>query len=810
MDLFRGLSGKFLIPYALTLIFGIWTYVTFQNIRTLHGVKESLQTIQLEVLEIRKHEKDFLARDYKNIAFITQGKSEYLTALNDVVEDLQKRTDSLKANHRIDEVKIDSMQLLLHNYVFAFNSLAKMIQEKGFKDHGLEGQLRQAIHDVEDSDFEYDKYYMLMLRRHEKDFFLRKDMKYLDKFETGVQEFRDHLLTLGGNEQKKQEILRNLEAYEVGFRRVVDIQQIIGLDAEDGLHGKLRDTIHQFSPYVDDIVASNNKHIATEITKSSWALVVLFVLIVATGAVVLTYHINKITRNINLIKTNMLTLAKGEFPEKQKVNARDELGQAHKALNVLTAGLKSKTQFAKAIGEGRFDAQLELLGDTDILGKSLMRMSHNLSAVVSQINTVVASASERGDLNGRINLTNKEGFWCELSESINQLLETFSTPLRAIDRIVNAMSQGDLTLRYEQEARGEIKVLAENMNQALANLNNLLAKISLNAEIVDDSTSEMNKSSEEMNLNMNEIAAATSQMSQGAQNQVVKVDESSSLVDSILDSIDDMGYRSERIHQSARHGVDNSSKGVEMVRHVEENMTTIIQLTGRTSETVKVLKERSREISSVLGLINEIATQTNLLALNASIEAAQAGDAGRGFAVVAEEIRKLADRSRSSVREIEKLIKDVQNGTLAASHAIDEMNVSVSAGESTSLKARAVFEQMAESSNDTLKLSEEILTATSNRKYEIKEIAKITESIVVIAEQSAAGTEEMAASATELRSGMEVFRSKSSQLSSVASVLNEEVGKFKLKPTEVGLFGVFGGGYDDKKNKNNSAKLSKA
>ncbi|UXX79335.1 methyl-accepting chemotaxis protein [Reichenbachiella carrageenanivorans] len=790
MDLFRGLSGKFLIPYALTLIFGIWTYVTFQNIKSLHEAKGLLQTIQLEVLEIRKHEKDFLARDYKNIAFITQGKSKYLSALNEIVDALQQRTDSLKANHRIAEVRIDSMQLLLHNYVFAFNSLANMIREKGFKDHGLEGQLRQAIHDVEDSDFEYDKYYMLMLRRHEKDFFLRKDMKYLDKFEAGVSEFRDHLLTLGGNAQKKQEILRNLEAYEAGFRRVVAIQKVIGLDANDGLHGKLREAIHQFSPYVDEIVASNNKQIAAEITKSSWALVVLFVLIVATGTVVLTYHINKITRNINLIKTNTLTLAKGEFPKKQKVNTRDELGQAHEALNVLTAGLKSKTEFAKAIGEGRFDAQLELLGDTDILGKSLMHMSHNLSAVVSQINAVVASASERGELNGRINLTNKEGFWRALSESINQLLETFSTPLRAVDRIVNAMSQGDLTLRYEQEARGEIKVLAENMNQALDNLNNFLAKISLNAEIMDDSTSEMNKSSGEMNLSMNEIATATSQMSQGAQNQVVKVDESSSLVNSILNSIDDMGHRSERIHLSARHGVDNSNKGVEMVKHVEENMTTIIQLTSRTSETVKVLKERSQEISSVLGLINEIATQTNLLALNASIEAAQAGDAGRGFAVVAEEIRKLADRSRSSVREIEKLIKDVQNGTLAASHAIDEMNVSVSAGESTSFKVRAVFEQMAESSHDTLKLSEEILTATSNRKYEIKEIAKITESIVVIAEQSAAGTEEMAASATELRSGMEVFRSKSGQLSSVASVLNEEVGKFKLQPTEVGLFGV--------------------
>ncbi|MEP2024955.1 MAG: methyl-accepting chemotaxis protein [Reichenbachiella sp.] len=784
MDLFRGLSGKFLIPYALTLIFGVWTYVTFQNIRNLHEVKESLQNIQVRVLEMRKHEKDFLVRDYKNVDFITKGQSSYLSGLNGLVAQLLEQTDSLRLNHRIEPVKIDSMQMLLKNYAYAISSLAEMIKEKGFKDHGLEGRLRQAIHEVEDSDFAYDKYYMLMLRRHEKDFFLRKDLKYQDKFKQGIVDFKTHLAQIGGSESMKQEIIEKLDRYEAGFKRVVAIQQKIGLSEKDGLHGKLREAIHQFTPYVDDIVASNNKHIAAEINKSSWALVILFTLILITGVIILTYHINKITRNINRIKANALTLANGGFPKEEKVNARDELGQAHEALNVLTSGLKDKTAFAESIGEGRFNAKLDLLGKNDILGQSLLYMSQNLSTVVHQINDVVASASERGELGGRINLSNKEGFWRNLSESINELLETFSTPIHTMDRIAKAMSKGDLTLRYDEGAKGEIKILSENLNSALDGINDLLAKISFNAEIVNDSTTEMNRSSDEMNLNMNEIASATSQMSQGAQNQVVKVDESSVLVDSILSSIDDMGTRSERIHHSAQNGVNNSKQGVDMVKNVEENMSSIIQLTEKTSGTVKTLKERSKEITGVLGLINEIATQTNLLALNASIEAAQAGDAGRGFAVVAEEIRKLADGSRSSVREIEKLVRDVQDGTNAASQAIEEMNLTVSAGESTSSKAREVFVHMAESSQETLKLSEEILSATKHRKLEIKEIAKITESIVVIAEQSAAGTEEMAASATDLRSGMEVFRSKSGQLSTVASVLHEEVGKFVLRSAQ--------------------------
>lgn len=781
MDLFRGLSGKFLIPYALTIIFGVWTYYTLQKVRGYQDVKESLLQVKTKLLEIRKHEKDFLAREYKNVEFLTTGNSQYARQLNEIVDQLHLQFERYRTNHAVSEAEVDSIHVLLSNYQESFNTLSSLIKSKGFKDHGLTGKLRTAIHEVEDAQLAYDKAYMLMLRRHEKDFFLRHDLSYWKKFEQGVEDFKRHINLVGQKYPlQRDEILAKIDEYQIDFSRVVEIQVEIGLNENLGHHGQLRQAIHDLTPYVDTLIANHSTYLDRSIERNNWALLVLFIVILAIGVVILAYHISKITRNINLIRENSMLLAKGLFPAKQKVNSRDELGQAHRALNELTEGLRAKTQFAKEIGEGRLDAFLETQSKDDILGYSLIKMRDNLSMTINDINTTIKEAGEEGNLSSRISLENKERFWKTFSSSINRLLEAFSTPVYKVDMIVKAMAQGDLTLRYDLEARGGIKTLANNLNLALDNLNDFLNQIAINARVVEESSNEMNNSSQEMNASMGEIATTTSEMSKGANAQVEKVDESSNLMESILRSFHEMSQKSESIHNTAISGVENSNSGKSMVEDVVNNISAISEYSKDTSKAILQLKTQSKEISRVLGLINEIASQTNLLALNASIEAAQAGDAGRGFAVVAEEIRKLADQSRNSVREIEKLVTDVQNGTITVAGSIDKMTNSVLSVEDKSRNAQQVFQRMSGSSNETLALSKEILQLTHEKRNEMNLIAKLTEGVVVIAEQTAAGTEELASSTAQINAGMNTFQSKTKRLSVVASTLNAEVRKFNL------------------------------
>jgi methyl-accepting chemotaxis protein len=504
---------------------------------------------------------------------------------------------------------------------------------------------------------------------------------------------------------------------------------------------------------------------------SRWTIILLGLLGAALAYLVSRWLVGNITRPIRLLQEKISALRKGGIPSEIEVINKDEMGDMAMGINSLISAFAKLSHFATEIKKGNLDAEFEALSDEDRLGMALIAMRENLKKVIEETNEVVRTAGEEGNLNTGIQLENKEGAWKTLAEAINHLLESVATPILAVNQVISDLAMGDLSQELDIEARGDIRELKQALNAALFNLNDLLGQITQSASIVDEASTEMLSASEEMNANTSEIASAISEMSAGAQNQVVKVDESSGLVEAILNSANAMENKAESINTAAKQGVASSEKGREMIGNITQSMNAISEFSQKTAASIRVLTDRSNEISRVLSVITDIASQTNLLALNAAIEAAQAGDAGRGFAVVAEEIRKLAEDSRKSANEIEGLIKDVQNDTQQASTTMDTMNQTVNEGNDAIRNAEGVFNEIADSTQKTLSSSEEIVEATKQQQEDIGKVVSITEAVVVIAEQTAAGTEEVAASATELSSGMQNYKDKSEELVHVSDSL---------------------------------------
>ncbi|CAE7410429.1 unnamed protein product [Symbiodinium microadriaticum] len=538
---------------------------------------------------------------------------------------------------------------------------------------------------------------------------------------------------------------------------------------------------------LDEVITIQNN--TSEITKaemqasfqSTQWIILLFGLVGALlGFVISTILTRGITRPVNRLHKKIDQISQGIIPEETEEKSKDEIGEMSQGINSLIRGFKSTSEFAKEIGAGNLEINFDALSDADVLGHSLLSMRDNLRNVLEETNNVVRQAGEEGRLDARIDLFGKSGAWEDLAGTINNLLDSIVNPIMEVNRIMNLIAQGDLRHLYEADAKGEILTLVTNMNQAIENLNGLMHSIAENAGIVTESSTEMLDASAEMSANTGEIASAISQMSIGAQNQVGKVDESSSFVEAIGNSSRKMETKALSIKDAAGSSVESSEKGKERVEKVVANMEEISYAASKTDESISILTERSGEIERVLGVITEISSQTNLLALNAAIEAAQAGEAGRGFAVVAEEIRKLAEDSRKSAKEIEKLVGDVQNDTQEASVAIETMTKSVAAGSEASRDASEAFNQIIQSTTETLKLSEDIVSSAKEQINNSNNIASITESIVVIAEQTATGTEEIASSASELSNGMQNYNTKSKQLTQVAASLSDGVSKFML------------------------------
>jgi len=250
-------------------------------------------------------------------------------------------------------------------------------------------------------------------------------------------------------------------------------------------------------------------------------------------------------------------------------------------------------------------------------------------AVEAEIASIVAAAA-RGDFAERISLEGKGGFFLQMAQSINELLETSDRGLRDAMKMLGSLASGDLSHRITNEYQGAFGQLNNDANTTSDQLKDILVQI----KDVTDS----------INAAAKEIAAGNMDLSQRTEEQAASLEETAASMEEITSTVKQTADNAKQAYQLAHHSSTVAEKGGEVV----------LQVVG----TMDSIKQSSHKIVDIISVIDSIAFQTNILALNAAVEAARAGEQGRGFAVVAAEVRNLAHRSALAAKEIKGLISD--------------------------------------------------------------------------------------------------------------------------------------------------------
>ncbi len=455
-----------------------------------------------------------------------------------------------------------------------------------------------------------------------------------------------------------------------------------------------------------------------------------------------------------------------------------------------TVALKASGAFLEEIRKGNFEVELNLgrrkiSDDLSSMVKNNLELRDTLKDILQDVNRVVNIAGQEGILAERLKTSHQMGAWRELTESINQLLDNLYTPLIEINRLITNLSMGNITQKFELDARGDIGDMANALNIAFKNLNMLLLTIEDSALSVSGASSQMKNKSLAMQQTTKEASVAIQEMADGAQEQANRTDEASRLVEETLKSAGEVSQKAEIINRAAEKGQINCQSGLSTVSTLVQNMSKLSESAQITAHAIEILTDRSDEISRTLNVITDIAFQTKLLSVNATIEAARAGEAGRGFQVVADEIGKLAESSRTSATEIDKVIKDVQKDIQKTNQAIEQMKNGVNEGHQATQKVSEVFSEIDISSQETLSLSQAILSSSQKQKESIDAVVKNIEKIVVVSEQTASGTQEVANSSLEMDKAMSEVAGTSEELTQISENLKSQVGKFKLNRDEI-------------------------
>jgi PAS domain S-box-containing protein len=359
-----GWSSILLIVLPSFLVMSYFLNKTEQADR-IHTMTDS---IIIQMLNARIAEKSFILRDLHNEKFYNAGFSNNLQAHQGFTKNAQEKIGHLiewrPAN---DRKSADRLMQLVHEYSNIFSELVATYQKIGFKDWGLLGEWRRAIHAVESQITAMNRADMqeslLQLRRLEKDYLLRGDEKYLQDIRSRITGLRQEILKIPN--PRAIRISEDMASYENAFRKFVALQKKVGRTDEEGLQSQLKKVTAKMETVVDQIMAQSKLDYEKAKHDFRFMSLIIYLLGITVGSMFYFFFARSVSMNLIALKNGVLRVGKGHLDTNVPVTTKDEIGIVAEAFNKMTVDLKAVT-----VSKNYVDKIIESMADMLIVVNS--------------------------------------------------------------------------------------------------------------------------------------------------------------------------------------------------------------------------------------------------------------------------------------------------------------------------------------------------------------------------------------------------------------------------------------------------------
>jgi methyl-accepting chemotaxis protein len=593
---------------VLTTAVSFYQFSRIANLNEILLIEEELKS---NVLTLRKHEKDFLAR--KAVKYGDKF-SQSIAQMNQGLEQLDSAmtVEGLKSEHASE------LAQLVKKYGNLFQQLITLQIEIGLDPKsGLYGSLRQAVHGVEDlakAENEYEiLFHMLMLRRNEKDFMLRRDNKYIAKFEANAEKFSSSLDALqpAGIDSLKNKLAR----YRSDFNNLVDKETAMGLDSNSGLLGELRKTIHKTEESFSALTLFVNAKIESATTNAYTTLTVMITLIFALISGLMAVVSKAIYQPVQSITEKIHTIA-ADLDLTQLVNHKslDEVGTLSKSFDALIASLRDTVNQVKGGSVQVAQASEEMSSVTKEVGDASEQQQREIEQAVIAIN--------------------------EMTTTIQSIAENANTAASAVNEVSSEIGRGK---SISESARQEI----EQLNKEVEGATHAIEELQQNSESIGDILSTISAIAEQTNLLALNAAIEAARAGEQGRGFAVVADEVRTLAsrtqestESIRDNINQFQRGTAEVVETvtrsrvrAQSGIEKVSETGEILDSIYENISNISDMNTQVATAAEEQSYASEEINRNVVRVNELAhicrDQANQAA-DASGELAQLGSELQG------------------------------------------------------------------------------------------------------------------------------------------------------------------------------------
>ncbi|MCA1014096.1 methyl-accepting chemotaxis protein [Bacillus altitudinis] len=360
------------------------------------------------------------------------------------------------------------------------------------------------------------------------------------------------------------------------------------------------------------------------------------------------------------------------------------------------------------------------------------------------------------------------------------IVRSITIGLRRLVDFSEKVSEGDLTETLETKSKDEIGDLTRSFSKMSESLREVIRAVQQSVDNVASASEELTASASQTSQATEHITMSIEQFSNGNEAQNEKVESSTNQLVAMNEGLQGMSQTSSEVTAVSIQSTEAAGQGGRIVESTANQMKHIDTSVQEAEQVMKELEYKSKDITSILNVINGIADQTNLLALNAAIEAARAGESGRGFSVVAEEVRKLAVQSADSAKEIEKLIQEIVLEISKSQEMFKAVNREVNAGLGMTEEAKESFQNIYEAAEGMSKKLTQLNDTAVDLSSGSKLVSQAMQEMRQVSRESAANIQDIAASAEEQLASMEEISSSSVTLANMAEELKELTSQFKI------------------------------
>ncbi|WP_054941388.1 methyl-accepting chemotaxis protein [Paenibacillus ihuae] len=355
---------------------------------------------------------------------------------------------------------------------------------------------------------------------------------------------------------------------------------------------------------------------------------------------------------------------------------------------------------------------------------------------------------------------------------------TLTSSFDDISNVTHTIAKGDFTLRADEN--GSMGEVSRSFNTMIDKLKKILTEASQITRHVMDASRGIEDKNQNLKIVMAQVASSSNELAQGANEISVDIADMTDSIKDIETKVSNYTSSTKEMNKRSIHTLELVEKGRLSVDTQAEGMRKNIEATNKVASTIETLSQNARGISMIAKSITEIAEQTNLLSLNASIEAARAGEHGRGFAVVAQEVRKLAEESTSSTKEVFGLVRSIEADIKQAVENIAINEEVVQVQNEMIVETAHIFSQIVQS---VQYITEQISAFSAESDLMLESALKISsaiENISAITQQTAAGTEEVSAAMNEQINALQSVAEETDKMTQAVFQLQKTIHIFKF------------------------------